>query len=62
MKKKIVMKRWVEVVLIIVAFICMLICMSECDDTSTFIFSHILGGIILVLIGMMFMSYGREGD
>lgn len=62
MKKKLVMKRWVEVVLEIIAFICVLICMSECDDTSTFIISHILGGIILVLIGMMFMSYGREGD
>ena len=62
MKKKIVMKRWVEVVLEIIAFICILICMSECGDTSTFIISHIGCGIIVLLIGMMFMSYGRESD
>ena len=62
MKKKSVMKKWVEVVLIIVAVIVGLICMSECEDTFTFAVSHILGGIVLILIAFMFMSFGRSDE
>lgn len=62
MKKKLVMKKWVEVVLIVIAFVCLLVCASECENTFTFAVSHILGGIIMLLIGFMFMSYGRESD
>lgn len=62
MKKKIVMKKWVEVVLLIIAFICMLICMSECDNTLTFFINHLLGGVILFIIGMLFVYYGRSDD
>lgn len=59
MKKKLVMKKWVEVVLLVISFITLLICMSESDNTLIFATSHILGGVVLMLIAMMFMSFGR---
>ena len=62
MKKKIVMKKWVEVVLLIIAFICILVCMSENENTLTFFINHLLGGVILFIIGMLFVYYGRSDD
>ena len=62
MKKKLVMRKWVEAVLSIIAILCITICMCECENTMIFAVSHILGGVILILIAMVFMFYGRESD
>ena len=62
MKKKLVMKKWVEVVLLVMSFICLLVAMSDYDNTITFAIFHIIAGVVLILIGMMFMSYGRSDD
>lgn len=62
MKKKLVMKKWVEVVLLMILFGMMFIVMSECENTLMFAISHILGGAVMILISMMFMSYGRGRD
>lgn len=62
MKKRLVMKKWVEVVLLVILFVMMFIVMSECDNTMVFAISHILGGAIIIVIAMMFMSFGRRGE
>lgn len=62
MKKKLVFKKWVEVVLLIISFICILVAMSDTDNTLTFFISHVLSGVILIIIAMLFMSYGRSDD
>jgi hypothetical protein len=62
MKKKLVLKKGVEKALLIVLFIMILIVSSECDNTILFAISHIISGVIALLIGMILVSYGRERD
>lgn len=60
MKKRIVLKKWVEVVLGIIGLICIIICMSECDNTLTFFISHIISCGIILLISVILITYGRS--
>ena len=62
MKKRLVMRKWVEVVLGIIGWIMFLIICTECDDTLLLATTHIGAGIILLLIEMMFIKYGRDCD
>lgn len=62
MKKRLVMKKWVEVVLLIVLFIGIIIGMSDTKNEELFIVSHIVDMVVMVLIGVMFFFYGRELD
>ena len=62
MKKKLVMRKWVEVVLLIMLFVALIIGMSECDNELIFIVSHFIDIIVLGFIGFMFLFYGRESD
>ena len=62
MKKKLVLKKWVEKVLLVILLIMILIVSSECEDTMLFALTHIIGGVIALLIGMILVSYGRESD
>lgn len=62
MKKKLVMKKWVEVVLIIILFILGFLGFTDSDSTFLFVIVHtivILGGIGILY---MFTFYGREDD
>lgn len=62
MEKKIVLKKWVEVVLEVIFFICLLICGSECDNMKIFLISHLGAGIIMFIIGIILLKYGRDFD
>ncbi len=62
MKKKLVLRKWVEVVLGIIGWICVLICGSECDDMKLFIISHIGAGLILLLIMYIYVKFGRNSE
>lgn len=62
MKKKLVLKKGVEKILLVILFIMILIVSSECDNTILFAISHIISGVIALLIGMILVSYGRERD
>lgn len=62
MKKRLVMKKWVEVVLLIVLFIGVIIGMSDTNNEELFIISHIADMVVIVVIGVMFFFYGRELD
>lgn len=62
MKKKIVLKKWVEVVLEIILFVCIIIGASECDNTKIFLISHIGAIILLAIVGYILIKYGRDFD
>jgi len=62
MKKKIVLKKWVEVVLEIVLFMSILIGASECDNMRIFIISHLGAGLVMIIVGMILVKYGRDFD
>jgi hypothetical protein len=61
-KKRLVMKGWVEKVLGVIAIALVMIIASECDNEMIFILSHIGAGIMLVLISIIFTKYGRDCD
>ena len=60
MKKRLVLKKWVEIVLAIIATIMFMIMGSECDNMLLFVTSHIGAGIIFLLIGIVLVKYGRD--
>ena len=62
MKKKLVMKSWVEKLLLVIGLIAVLMGASDCDDTKVFLITHGLAFVILLLISLMFVFYGRDGD
>lgn len=62
MKKKLVLKKWVEMLLLGILFIMFLIIASECDNTFIFAISHIIAGCISAVIGMILIRYGRSCD
>lgn len=59
MKKKLVMKKWVEKVLLVFLLILLFIGASDCENTLAFILIHL--GVILCGLGIlgMFTYYGR---
>lgn len=62
MKKKLVMKSWVEKLLLVIGLIAVLMGASDCDNTKYFMITHAVAFIILFIIALMFVFYGREGD
>ena len=62
MKKKLVMKKWVEKVLLVIGLMAVLIGASDYEDTLTFVITHIGAIIVLGLIAVAFVLYGRESD
>lgn len=62
MRKKLVLRKWVEVVLGTIFMIALLIAGSECEDTKIFIISHIGAGIVMAIVGYILVKYGRDSD
>lgn len=62
MKKKLVMKGWVEKLLLVIGLIAVLMGASDCDNIKVFLIIHGLAFIILLFIALMFVFYGREGE
>lgn len=62
MKKKLVLRKWVEVVLGIIGWMMFLIVCSECDDMKLFVISHIGAGLILLLIMYIYVKFGRNSE
>ena len=62
MKKKLVMRKWFENVILFIGGMALLVAMSECDDMLIFITSHLIAILVLSVVGCMLMFYGRESD
>lgn len=57
--KKMRLKRWVEVVLGIIAFMAFCIMCSECDDMAVFVISKIIAVIVFGISLGILNEYGR---
>ena len=57
--KKFRLRKWVEYLLVVVAFLSFCIMGSECDDMMIFVISHIIATIIFVTSSSILISYGR---
>lgn len=62
MKKRLVMKGWVEKVLGVIVILAIMIVASECNNPLMFAISHIVAGVIILLIAMVYLKYGRDCD
>lgn len=57
--KKIVLKKWLESVLIIINFIMFVIFASDMNDTNLFIISHVSALIVFMFNSFILYKYGR---
>lgn len=57
--KRIVLKKWVEVVLIFIQVILFMILGSESDDLKVFVISKLIALIIFVMNSMILFKYSR---
>jgi len=62
MKKKLVLRGWVEKVLGVIVILAIMIVASECNNPLMFAISHIVAGIVILLIAMIYLRYGRDRD
>ena len=62
MKKKLVLRGWVEKVLGVIVILAIMIVASECNNPLMFAISHIVAGVIILLIAMVYLKYGRDCD
>lgn len=62
MKKKLVLRGWVEKVLGVIVILAIMIVASECNNPLVFAISHLVAGAIILLIAMIFIKYGRNCD
>ena len=62
MKKKLVLRGWVEKLLGVIVILAIMIVASECDNQLLFAVSHIVAGVIILLIAMILLKYGRDSD
>lgn len=62
MKKKLVLRGWVEKLLGVIVILAIMIVASECDNGLMFAISHIVAGVIILLIAMVYLKYGRDCD
>lgn len=60
--KKLVLKKWVQNLLLGIAFIVIIISASEIEDLSSFIIIHGICGLILTLVAILLFKYGRDYD
>lgn len=60
MKKKLVMRKWFENLILVIGSLAFLIVASECDSLLVLIVSHLIAIIILAFVGYMLTFYGRE--
>lgn len=57
--KRIVLKRWVEVVIIFMQVILIMILGSESDDLKVFVISKLIALIIFVINSLILFKYSR---
>ena len=57
--KKVYLKRWVEVVLIIIQFLLVMIMAGDCDNLKVFIISKVIALFIFVIIHIIMTKYSR---
>ena len=62
MKKKLVLRGWVEKLLGVIVILAIMIVASECNNPLMFAISHIVAGVIILLIAMVYLKYGRDCD
>lgn len=57
--KKFRLRKWVEYLLVVVAFLSFCVMGSECDDTMIFIVSHLIATITFGISLTIISEYGR---
>ena len=62
MKKRIVLKKWVENLLLIIMVLAVLVIASDCISTGVFLISHAIAVVILVGSARVIEKYGRDND
>lgn len=62
MKKRIVLKKWVENLIYIISAIAFIVIGSECDNTIVLLISHSIAGVVLLASGAILNKYGRDND
>ena len=62
MKKKLVLRGWVEKVLGVIVILAVMVVASECDNPLVFATSHIVAGIIILLVAIILLKFGRDSD
>lgn len=60
MKKKLVLRGWVEKLLGVIVILSIMIVASECNNPLVFAISHIVAGVVILLIAMLFLKFGRD--
>lgn len=59
MNKRLYIKNWIQVLLIIINVIAILIMGSDCEDLNLFITSHLLAGLVFGINSLILLKYGR---
>lgn len=58
MKKK-KLRKWVQTLLAIIGIMAFLVLTSDCENTVTFIVTHIIGAVVLLGVAKILFEYGR---
>lgn len=59
MKKKIVFRKWLNLLLNIIVFISVIVLLSDCADTGVFLLTHGIALLTLTLSVTLLFKYGR---
>lgn len=62
MKKRLVLKKWVENIILVIMALAFIVITSECDKISTLIITHAIALIIFAGSSAVLSKYGREND
>jgi len=57
--KKFRLRKWVEYLLVVVAFLSLCVMGSECDDMMIFIVSHLIATLIFVVSSSILIKYSE---
>lgn len=60
MKKRLVLKKWVENIILVIMALALIIIGSECDKMSAFLITHAIALIIFVASAFIINRYGRD--
>lgn len=58
--KKVVLKKWLEVVLIIIDIIAFICLASDSDNLINFCIVHLIASIIFIIVSYILIKYGRD--
>ena len=51
------LRKWVKILLTVICMACIIIMASECEDTFTFIVSHLLSAVVFSLNAHLLLEY-----